>query len=85
MGQNKYLHIKASHVEIFEVSDLMHRTVTRPHAQDCNLGITAGGCELILPDQKGVVEFMPDGHFRRPKLLFFKKLCNFFAELHFFA
>jgi hypothetical protein len=28
---------------------------------------------------------MPDGHFRRPKLLFFKKLCNFFAELHFFA
>jgi hypothetical protein len=28
---------------------------------------------------------MPDGHFRRPKLLFFKKLCNFFCWITFFC
>jgi hypothetical protein len=28
--------------------------------QGRNLGITAGGCELVLPDQKGVVEVVPN-------------------------
>ena len=37
--------------------------------QHRNLGMTAGGGgvggELVLPDQKGVAEVVPDGNFRR--------------------
>jgi hypothetical protein len=35
------------------------------YQQGRNLGITAGGCELDLPDQKGVAEVLPDGYFWR--------------------
>lgn len=29
----------------------------------CNFGITTGGYELVLPNQKGVAEVVPDRHF----------------------
>jgi hypothetical protein len=39
------------------------------HSQGSNFGIRLGRYELISPDQKGVAEVVPNGHFR-PKLIF---------------
>ena len=39
---------------------------TKENGHGCNLGITAGGCGFVLPDQKGRGEsVVPDGNFSR--------------------